>query len=61
MSFRSLEWLEPGMLRLLDQRAIPAKKVYLDYTDYRQVAEAIRQMVVRGAPAIVATARCLRK
>lgn len=52
MSFRSLEWLEPGILRLLNQQLIPAQKVYIDYTDYQGVEEAIRTMVVRGAPAI---------
>jgi methylthioribose-1-phosphate isomerase len=56
MSFRSLEWLEHGALRLLNQQLIPAQKAYLDYTDYRAVAEAIRTMVVRGAPAIGDTA-----
>lgn len=50
--FRSLEWLEHGALRLLNQQVIPAHKEYLDYTDYRAVAGAIREMVVRGAPAI---------
>lgn len=52
MSFRSLEWLEHGALRLLNQQLIPAQKVYVDYTDFHIVAEAIREMVVRGAPAI---------
>ncbi len=54
-SFRTLEWAD-GVLRLLDQRQIPFDVVYLDYTDYRDVATAIREMVVRGAPAIGATA-----
>jgi methylthioribose-1-phosphate isomerase len=52
MSFRSIEWLDHGALRLLDQRVIPAQKAYLEYTDYVEVANAIRDMVVRGAPAI---------
>src|ERR1700753_2375232 len=52
MSFRSLEWIEPGVLRLLNQQLIPTQKVYVDYTDYQGVKEAIRTMVVRGAPAI---------
>jgi len=54
-SFKTLEWVD-GALRLLDQRRIPFETVYLDYTDYRDVATAIREMVVRGAPAIGATA-----
>jgi methylthioribose-1-phosphate isomerase len=39
-------------LALLDQRALPEAIVYLDYFDAVGVAEAIRAMVVRGAPAI---------
>ncbi len=37
---------------MLDQRLLPAQEVYNTYTDYRDVAEAIRSMVIRGAPAI---------
>jgi methylthioribose-1-phosphate isomerase len=43
---------EDGVLRMIDQRLLPAEEVWLEYTDYRAVAEAIRSMVVRGAPAI---------
>lgn len=39
-------------LELLDQRLLPAQEIYLSYTDASAVAEAIRTMVVRGAPAI---------
>lgn len=56
MSYRSLTWLEGGVLRLLDQRLLPHQTVYLDYTDAYAVADAIHEMVVRGAPAIGATA-----
>lgn len=56
MTYRTLEWIDGGTLRLLDQRALPAQTVYADYTDPREVATAIREMVVRGAPAIGATA-----
>jgi len=41
-----------GMLRMIDQRLLPNEEVWLEYTDYEKVAEAIRTMVVRGAPAI---------
>ncbi len=41
-----------GKCQMLDQRRLPAEEVWLDYTDYQSVAEAIRSMVVRGAPAI---------
>ncbi len=43
-------------LQLLDQRALPAHERYLDYRDAAAVAGAIRDMVVRGAPAIGITA-----
>jgi methylthioribose-1-phosphate isomerase len=43
---------QDGVLRLLDQRRLPTEELWLDYRDYREVAEAIRSMVVRGAPAI---------
>ena len=45
-----------GALRLLDQRLLPQEVMYIDYVEYRQVAAAIRDMVVRGAPAIGAAA-----
>lgn len=37
---------------MIDQRLLPAREVYRVYKDYRGVTEAIRSMVVRGAPAI---------
>ncbi|MBN2305572.1 MAG: S-methyl-5-thioribose-1-phosphate isomerase [Anaerolineae bacterium] len=55
MTYRAIEW-DNGVLRLIDQRKLPAETLYIDYTDYRAVAVAIREMVVRGAPAIGATA-----
>lgn len=39
-------------LALLDQTRLPVEVVWEDYTDYRGVADAIRRLVVRGAPAI---------
>jgi methylthioribose-1-phosphate isomerase len=39
-------------VRLLDQRRLPDELVYLDCADHRDVAEAIRTLAVRGAPAI---------
>ncbi|KAK4537462.1 hypothetical protein CDCA_CDCA12G3487 [Cyanidium caldarium] len=56
-----VEWVEDagrqshvprGQLRLLDQRQLPHRTVYETYTDHAAVAQAIRDMVVRGAPAI---------
>jgi methylthioribose-1-phosphate isomerase len=49
--FRTLEWTGDALL-LLDQRVLPAEEMVLRYTDAAGVAEAIRAMVVRGAPAI---------
>ena len=54
--FRSLAWNEGGVLRLLDQRRLPQAIVYNDYHDAAEVAAAIHQMVIRGAPAIGAAA-----
>jgi methylthioribose-1-phosphate isomerase len=45
-----------GVLSLIDQRLLPTEEIWLEYTDYQEVAEAIRSMVVRGAPAIGVTA-----
>ncbi len=50
-----IQWLD-GHLRLLDQRKLPSEVVYNDYDRYDDVADAIRTMVVRGAPAIGITA-----
>jgi methylthioribose-1-phosphate isomerase len=49
--FSAIEWTEQG-LRLLDQRRLPAAEEYLELADAASVAQAIRDLVVRGAPAI---------
>jgi methylthioribose-1-phosphate isomerase len=41
-----------GVLRLLDQRALPQKEVYVECASAADTARAIQEMVVRGAPAI---------
>ena len=46
-----IEWTDQGVV-MLDQRRLPADEIHYTYTDYREVAKAIRDMVVRGAPAI---------
>ena len=51
MSFRTL-WFEDGALHLLDQRRLPARAEIVAVRSARATAEAIREMVVRGAPAI---------
>ena len=54
-SLRSLSWCN-GILTLLDQTQLPLTEVYIECHDYRRVAEAIRRLEVRGAPAIGAAA-----
>lgn len=54
---RTVQWdAANNQLQLIDQRLLPAEFKVNAYDDYRQVANAIREMVVRGAPAIGATA-----
>ena len=52
---RPVEWRNDTVV-LLDQRLLPSQEVYRVYRDYREVARAIKDMVVRGAPAIGVTA-----
>ncbi|WP_225072010.1 S-methyl-5-thioribose-1-phosphate isomerase [Desulfuromonas sp. CSMB_57] len=51
MSINPIEYRN-GACRMIDQRRLPSEEVWLEYRDYQGVAEAIRSMVVRGAPAI---------
>ncbi|MBI4400210.1 MAG: S-methyl-5-thioribose-1-phosphate isomerase [Nitrospirae bacterium] len=51
----TVEW-KNGAVRLLDQSRLPDKVEFLDCRDYRTVARAIRELRVRGAPAIGVTA-----
>jgi methylthioribose-1-phosphate isomerase len=51
MSFRTL-WFEDGALHLLDQRRLPARAEIVTLRTAAGTAQAIRDMVVRGAPAI---------
>jgi methylthioribose-1-phosphate isomerase len=48
---RAVDWRE-GKVILLDQTLLPSEERYLEISDWREVAEAIRIMQVRGAPAI---------
>jgi methylthioribose-1-phosphate isomerase len=53
---QTLEWTDQGV-RFIDQTKLPTEEVYVTCTSHEQVADVIRNMVVRGAPAIgVATA-----
>lgn len=51
MMFKTIEWKNNTVV-MLDQRALPAKEVYLTYKNSDEVADAIKTMVIRGAPAI---------
>jgi len=51
----TVQWKD-GRVRILDQRALPEDVRFLDCVDYACVAEAIRELKVRGAPAIGVTA-----
>ncbi|HOQ39358.1 MAG TPA: S-methyl-5-thioribose-1-phosphate isomerase [Fervidobacterium sp.] len=51
----TMEWTGDSLV-LIDQRRLPFEEVYVTCADYRCVALAIKEMVVRGAPAIGATA-----
>lgn len=46
-----IRWTSEGVV-LLDQRRLPGEVIYLTFTDYRELASAIKDMVIRGAPAI---------
>jgi methylthioribose-1-phosphate isomerase len=48
---RTIEW-NNGRVVMIDQRLLPSREVYRVYTTYREVARAIKEMVIRGAPAI---------
>ncbi|MCH8268432.1 MAG: S-methyl-5-thioribose-1-phosphate isomerase [Acidobacteria bacterium] len=52
---KTIEWTPEG-IRLIDQRLLPLREEYLLCRTYHEVAEAIRSMAVRGAPAIGVTA-----
>lgn len=54
---RTVEWdYGQQSLKMIDQRILPARFEVIEYRDYREVAQAITTMVVRGAPAIGAAA-----
>ena len=51
MILRTIEWKNDSVI-MIDQTKLPNSLEYVTYTDYNQVADAIRNLVVRGAPAI---------
>ena len=51
MTLKTVEWKNNSVI-MIDQTKLPSSLEYVTYTDYNQVADAIRTLVVRGAPAI---------
>src|SRR5689334_15309914 len=47
----TIQWTDAGVV-MIDQTKLPREVVYVTCRDYQEVAEAIRSMVIRGAPAI---------
>jgi methylthioribose-1-phosphate isomerase len=55
MIVETITWLgtaPAGRVKLIDQTLLPVEEVYLERSDYRDIAEDIRRLAVRGAPAI---------
>jgi methylthioribose-1-phosphate isomerase len=52
---RTIEW-DNGVVKMIDQRLLPGVFEVAEFDDHREVARAIREMVIRGAPAIGAAA-----
>lgn len=50
-SFATIRW-EGSSVRMLDQRRLPEEEIYIDLKGFKEVADAIKDMVIRGAPAI---------
>lgn len=51
MEFRTIEWKNDRVI-ILDQTKLPLEERYLEITNYREMAKAIKQLKIRGAPAI---------
>jgi methylthioribose-1-phosphate isomerase len=48
---KAIEWID-GKVIMLDQSKLPFETTFIECTDYRKVAEGIRKLWIRGAPAI---------
>ena len=53
---RTIEWDASGVVKMIDQRKLPLEFVVVEFDDYHDVAGAIKEMYIRGAPAIGAAA-----
>jgi methylthioribose-1-phosphate isomerase len=54
-NYFTIRWIDDSV-RMIDQRLLPQEVVYRTYTEVQEVAQAIKDMVIRGAPAIGAAA-----
>ena len=50
-SLRTVEWIN-NKVKMIDQTKLPNELIFVEYDDYNQVAYAIKNLIVRGAPAI---------
>ena len=48
---KTIQWKDDKVI-MIDQRKLPLEEIYVTYEDYKGVADAIKNMVIRGAPAI---------
>ncbi len=53
---RTIEWDPRGTVKMIDQRKLPLDFVVVEFNDYHDVARSIKEMYIRGAPAIGAAA-----
>ena len=53
---RTIEWGATGTVKMIDQRKLPLEYVVVEFDDYIDVAKSIKEMYIRGAPAIGAAA-----
>jgi len=51
LAVKTIEWRDESV-RMIDQRLLPGRELFRNYRDYHGIVEAIRTMVIRGAPAI---------
>jgi len=51
MSLKTIEWKDNSVI-MIDQTKLPNELLFVTYSDYKQVANAIKTLVIRGAPAI---------
>ena len=50
-SLRTVEWKNNKVI-MIEQTKLPNELIFVEYDDFKQVANAIKTLIVRGAPAI---------